>query len=261
MATQHFFLLVLLFSSSTLFSQHKEGFELTGNVFSNGAKIALVHIVNKASLHGTTTNSNGHFRLFVKVGDTLAISHMSFEHRYVAISEMEKTTKQIDIQLTIKTHTLNEITIKKKRSIFYVDPQIMPKAIAYAPDLKLPYSNGVKTRNNPMAKINLTSAALNLNHVLDFFNGNTQKKRELQRETLKDERLAAIRKTYSDSFFVHQLKIEKKYINLFLNYCLHASILKIFKKGNRLELTAALLSQSKSFPHRESNLQILLSQQ
>ncbi len=261
MAAKYSFFLVLLFFGSKLFSQHKESFELTGTIFSNVKKIPHVHIINKANSLGTSSNNNGVFAIVVQVGDTLAISHMSFEHQYVAISEMERTTKQIDIHLTAKTHTLNEITIKKKQSIFYVDPQIMPKAIAYAPNLKLPYRKGIKTKNKAIAKVNLTGASIDLNHALSFLNGNARKKEELKRETLKDQRLAAIKQSYSDSFFVHQLKIEKDYIHLFLNYCLQAGILKIYKKGNRLELTAALLSQSKTFPHRQSDQHIHLSKQ
>ena len=261
MKTQDSFFLALLFGIGSLFSQQKQGFDLTGSIFSDSVAIEHVHIFNKASLLGTSTDTNGIFRLFVHVGDTIAISHMSFEQNLIVISESEKKTKNIVIQLAAKTHILNEIALKKKQSIFYVDPQIMPKAIAYAPTLKLPYANVTGTKKKAIVKVNLTSVSIDLDNVIGFFNGQTKKKKELQREILKDKRLAAIRKTYSDSFFVHQLKIEKEYINLFLNYCLDAGILKTDNTGNQLQLTAVLLSQSKTFPHRQSSQNIFLSKQ
>lgn len=261
MIRQYSFFLVLLFGIDSLFSQQNQGFELIGSILSNKAAIEHVHIVNNASLLGTNTNTNGIFRLFVHVGDTLNISHMSFESQHVVISETAQATKKIVIQLAIKTNVLNEVALKKQHSILYVDPQIMPEALAYAPNLKLPYANTNKTKQKAIGKINLTSASIDLDQMINFFNGNTSEARALQREKLKDHRLSTIRKIFSDSFFVQQLKIEKEYINLFLNYCLHADILTTYKNGNRLELTAALLSQSKTFPHRQSDQHIRLSQQ
>ena len=68
-----------------------------------------------------------------------------------------------------------------------------------------------------------------------------------------------IRKQFTDYFFVHQLKIEKQYINQFLNYCLHSGIIKQYQTGNRIKLTEFLLIESKTFPHRQIESDTLLT--
>lgn len=232
---------------------------MTGTVFSDSIAIENVHILNKTSFKGTITNTYGIFKLPVKVGDTLQISHINFEAKKFVISIAENITKNIFINLSSKTHSLNEITLKKRRSIFYVDPQIMPHSMVNSTTLKLPYANVIAKKDEDITKLTLTSASVNLDNLINFFNGNAKKARALKKEKLKDNRLDKIRSQFTDSFFVYQLKIKKPYINQFLNYCLTAGIIAQYNKGNKIKLTALLISESKTFPHKQIDIDTLLS--
>lgn len=251
--------LFTLFCLTALFSQERKSFELTGTVFSDSLAVENVHIINKTSFKGTITNIHGLFKLPVKVGDTLHISHINFEVKKLVISVAEKGTKNVFVNLSSKTHALDEITLKKRRSIFYVDPQIMPHSMINATTLKLPYANVIAKKDEDITNFTLTSASINLDNLINFFNGNTKKAKELKREKLKDNRLDKIRSQFTDSFFVYQLKIKKPYINQFLNYCLNSGIITQYMKGNEIKLTELLISESKTFPHKQIDVDTLLS--
>mgnify|MGYP000060338104 CR=1 FL=1 len=250
--------LFTIFCLTALFSQKPRNFELTGTVFSDSLPIENVHVINKTSFKGSITNSHGVFTLPVKVGDTLHISHINFEVKKLVISVAEKSTKNVFVNLSSKTHTLNEITLKKRRSIFYTDPQIIPQSMVNATTLKLPYATVITKKNEDITNFSLTSASVNLDNLINFFNGNAKKAKELKREKLKDHRLDKIRTQFTDFFFVDQLKIEKRYINQFLNYCLNSGIITLYNKGNDIKITALLISESKTFPHKQIDVDTLL---
>ncbi len=254
-----FAFLFTFFCLTALFSQKGKQFELTGTVFSDSLFVENVHIINKTNFKGTITNNLGKFMLPVKVGDTLLISHINFEVQKLVISVTDSLIAKISVNLYAKTHTLNEISLKKRRSIFYVDPQIMPKSMVNATTLKLPYAKVVPKKNDAITNFSLTSASVNLDNLLNFFNGNAKKAKELKREKLKDIRLDKIRSQFTDYFFIHQLKIKKRYINQFLNYCLNSGIIRQFNNGNNIQLTKLLISESKTFPHKQIDVDTLLS--
>lgn len=251
--------LIVIFLCQSILSQEKNSFTLTGTIFSDSVAIENAHIINKTTLKGTISNKLGEFTLPVKVGDTLFISHINYSNKHILISIADKIIKKRTIDLFVKTHALEEVTIRKKRSIFYVDPQIMPKSVVNASTLKLPYANVIAKKDKRITKLTLTSASVNLTNLINFFNGKAKKAKELKEAKLRDRRLDNIRKQFTDYFFVHQLKIEKQYINQFLNYCLHSGIIKQYQTGNRIKLTEFLLIESKTFPHRQIESDTLLT--
>ncbi len=257
----YYLLLFVFFSLHTIFSQQQNSFKLSGKVVSDSISVENVHIFNKASLKGTISNSKGKFELPVRVGDTLYVSHINFESKELVISVSEKVIKNINILLFPKTHTLEEVTLREHKSIFYVDPQIMPQSMVNASSLKLPYANVVGKKDERIANISITSAKVDLENLINFFNGNTKKAKELKEVKLKDSKLQQIRKEFTDYFFIHQLKIDKNYINQFLNYCLNSGIIWQYKVGNKLKLTELLIAESKTFPHKQIDQDTLLSKQ
>ncbi|MFL0202613.1 hypothetical protein V2703_02425, partial [Tenacibaculum maritimum] len=77
------------------------------------------------------------------------------------------------------------------------------------------------------------------------------KRREAANKMAKeDELLNAIRKYFTDDFFITDLSIKKAYINRFLNYCIDKNIIYYYRKENQLKLVEVLLSESKKFPYQ-----------
>jgi len=251
--------LIALFFLTSLFSQKKKSIELTGTVFSDSLLIEHVHIINKTSLKGTITNSNGIFKLPVNIGDTLHISHINYEIKNLVISITENITKKISVHLSAKTHALNEVFIKKKRSIFYVDPQIMPHAMVNATTLKLPYANVKAPPENKNIIRPESGLSVNLVSLINTFNGKRKKAKELKNAKISDQKHDALRGQFQDSFFYVDLKIRKGFINQFIAYCIKEGIHDYKEKDNIIKLTNYLIQKSKTYSYKQIDLDTLVS--
>jgi len=251
--------LFTLFCLTALFSQERKSFELTGTVFSDSLAVENVHIINKTSFIGTITNIHGLFKLPVKVGDTLHISHINFEVKKLVISVAEKGTKNVFVNLSSKTHALDEITLKKRRSIFYVDPQIMPHSMVNAITLKLPYANVKAKPENKDVLRPESGLAVNLVSLINTFNGKRKKAKELKNAKIRDQKFDNLRSQFQDSFFYVDLKIRKGHINQFIAYCIKEGIYNYREKDNIIKLTNYLIQKSKTYPYKHIDLDTLLS--
>jgi hypothetical protein len=256
---KHIFLLIASLFSLSLLSQQNESIIINGKIVVDSTAIEHAHIINKTTLKGTISNKSGVFKLPIRVGDTLFVSHINFEKKEVIVSSKNIANQNILIQLEALSHVLNEVVIKKRKSIFYVDPEIMPEHIVNATTLKLPYANVKATKNEEITNLTFTSVSIDLVNLINSLNGKAKKERELKQAKLKDKRLYKIRKQFTDFFFTDQLNIEKQYINQFLNYCLNSGILYQYKKGNMIRLTELLLKESKTFPHTQIDEDSLLT--
>jgi hypothetical protein len=244
-----------------LFSQEKKNFELTGVVLSDSLTIENAHVINSTSLKGTFTNINGAFKLPVKVGDTLLISHINFNHKKVIISIAEKVTKHMNVNINVKTYTLDEVSLKKRKGIFYVDPQIMPHSMVNKSTLKLPYANVKAKPENKNILRPESGLAVNLVSLINTFNGKRKKIKELKNAKIKDQKLDKLRSKFQDSFFYVDLKIRDGFINHFLEYCIQEGIYTYRERNNSIKLTNYLIQKSKTYTHKQIDNDTLLSKQ
>ena len=133
-------LLYFLFFCALSYAQEKKKL-ITGKVLLNEEVVSDVHIINKNSNHGTSSNDFGLFEISVVLGDTLVLSHINFNDTEIAITEKIIKQELLKVYLEGKTYELEEITLEKPKSIFYIDPEIMPPPKVNAKTLNLPYAN------------------------------------------------------------------------------------------------------------------------
>jgi hypothetical protein len=245
----------LLLVCSVLFSILITGQEkreiISGKVNYHSTPISDVHIVNKNSNQGTITNDVGFFEIPGSIGDTLAFSHINLEIQEMVITKKILSESKIEINLQEKTYALEEIIFEKPRSIFYVDPEIMPQPTVNATTLNLPYTNTKAKKNYAILKVN-SGATVNLDNLINSINGAYKRRKELQKITLEDSVLSKIRKQYTDDFFITDLHIKQENINQFLNYCYKKNVIYHFNQKENLKLTRILMNESKTFPQRNT---------
>lgn len=107
------FLLLLLFSCSLTALQAQQSL-LQGNIQdSEGLPIAFAHIYNVQQETGATTDELGRFRLSAKAGDSLRLSYIGFETRFVVVTANDM---QLGLQATLRENTLllHEIVVEGK---------------------------------------------------------------------------------------------------------------------------------------------------
>lgn len=229
---------------------------ITGKVFFNDEVIADVHIINKNTNQGSSSNDLGVFEIPVTVGDTLVFSHLNLKEYQIEITEKVLNKALVEIHLEGKTYQLNEITLEKPKSIFYIDPEIVPPPTVNAQTLKLPYANSIAKKDYAVFKFR-SGGVINISNLFNAINGNNKRRKELQKITLEDKVLGEIRKHFTDDFFITDLNIKPENINPFLNFCFKKNIINHYKKNQHIKLTRILMHESKIFPQEKTEISLL----
>lgn len=234
----------------------KQKKNITGKVFYDGEVISDVHIINKNANQGTNTNDLGLFEIPVFIGDTLTFSHINFKDKEITITKENIYNEILKVELEGKTYQLEEITLQKPKSIFYVDPEIMPAPNINAKTLNLPYANTIAKKDYSVVKFR-SGGVVSLDNLINALNGNNRRRKELQKITYEDDILKKIRKHFTDDFFITDLNIKQENINPFLNYCYKKNIINHFNKKNNLRLTTILIKESRTFPKDKIEISLL----
>lgn len=219
---------------------------IVGKILFDKTVVSDVHIINKNSKQGTITTNEGWFEIPVYIGDSLQFTHVNLQEKQLLITKEIFTIKQLEIELEEKTYSLNEITLNKPRSIFYVDQQMMPPPIVNAKTLNLPYANTIAKKDLSVLKFR-SGGVVSLDNLLNALNGNNKRKKELQKILLEDNGLLKIRKHFTDDFFITDLHIKKEQINPFLNYCFKSNIVAYFNRNENIKVTKILIDESKNY--------------
>lgn len=235
------------------YSQNKRTL-LKGKILVDETVAKDVHIINKNSNQGSSSNDFGIFEIPVALGDVLTFSHITLQKEQIIINKEILAQEIVTITMQNKIYELEEIVLEKPKSIFYVDPEIMPPTTVNAKTLRLPYANTVAKKDTRIAKFTLTSASVSLDNLINTLNGNARREKQLKKITLEDKNLAKIRKYYTDDFFITDLKIKPENINPFLNYCYKKNIITHFNKDDKLKVTKILMQESLTFPQENSEL-------
>jgi len=202
---------------------------IIGKILFDKAAISDVHILNKNTKQGTVTNNDGWFEIPVFIGDSLQFTYVNLEGKQLLITREILSRKSVEIELEEKTYSLNEITLEKPRSIFYVDPEMMPTPIVNAKTLNLPYATSVVQKDLSVIKFR-SGGVVSLDNLFNSLNGSNKRRKELKKISTEDSVLEKIRKYFTDDFFITDLQIKKEHINPFLNYCFKNNIILYFNK-------------------------------
>jgi len=213
-----------------------------------------VHIINKNSHKGTITNDKGQFEIAVIIGDRLQCTQINLKSKQLIISREILNKKNIEIELEENTYALDEFTLEKQKSIFYVDLQMVEPPIINAKTLNLPYTNTKPKTNNSIVKLN-SGMVLSI----DNLNGNKRKKRIVEKIASEDISLVQIRNYFTDDFFITDLQIKKEHINPFSNYCIKKNIISYFQRNKKIKLTKVLMHESRTFPPKINSDSIIVS--
>lgn len=241
-------LLYFLFISVVSFSQKTQNI-LSGTILFQNEVIADVHIINKNTNQGSVSNDLGKFEIPASINDTLFVSHINLKKQELIITPEIFKSKSIKIHLEEKINELNEITFERSTGIFYVDKQYLKPPTVNAKTLNLPYTNKVAKKDEGIVSLQ-SGAAINLENLIGALNGSNKRKKMLKKLTYEDQMLAKIRRHYTDDFFITDLNIKQDDINVFLNYCFKKNVINLFKKYDKIKVTAILMRESKTFPQK-----------
>jgi len=85
---------------------------IAGNIIAADEALAGVHVINKNSKRGTTSNDLGIFKIFVDQGDVLLFTSVQFEKIEIKVSEEHMRTGTMEVIVTV-ANRLEEVEVSK----------------------------------------------------------------------------------------------------------------------------------------------------
>ena len=205
-------IIIFLFFAQT-FAQTPTLTLLKGKIASQIKELNDVYVANLRSESTTTTDNNGNFSMFVKVGDTLQFSGLQIVTKKAVITENDLAKQLYVEKLEVKVNPLDEVEIKQYPNINATSLGILQKpAKVYTPaERKLKAATALD------GKIGF-GGAMSIDPLLNWMSGRTTMlKKELAVEK-KEKLLQKIEYLFKEDYFLENLKIPKDYLRGFWYY-------------------------------------------
>lgn len=177
--------------------------EIIGQVFGE-ENVENVHVINKSSKHFTITNSEGRFKMLVKIQDTLTFSSIQYKEKQVVINHEILETKSLKVFLEEQLNELNEVIVGK---IMTGDLNSDMKNYSEKPDINF-YDVGIpgykgKPKTQQERRLNEATTGggfIPLNPIINAITGRTKRLKEYVKLERRDDLLYGIISRLSDDF-------------------------------------------------------------
>ena len=191
--------LLLFFSTFSLWSQDRNEKLLQGIIAADDALLSGIDVVNLGNEKVTVTNSKGEFFILAKADDILVFSSKSLEMRRLLIDEDDLKLATITVNMYPKINELDEVIVKKNAA---EGVSIIPGQKQYTPAER---------------KLHTATSGL-LDAPISWMSGRTAMlKKEVVVER-KERLLDKIGILYEDKYYIETLKVPEIYIDDFQRY-------------------------------------------
>ena len=252
--------LLLFINFYISFSQNR--ILIQGQIISDSSEIDNIHIFNKNTNSGVTTNTYGKFELKVKLNDVLIFTAVQFEIVRKMIDKTDILNKNIEVKMNFFTNKLNTVNISSHNLTgkLLEDSKNIPKDFLKNNSFKLDLKGidfEVPTNINSADDVKVadplitseTPSLIDFVKVYKLLTKGLRKKRKAKiafRESLKAIPLK-IREELGDDFFINQLKIQRPQIEPFIIYCNAKNIFSLYNRNKMIELIEILYNESKTY--------------
>ena len=225
--------LLLFFSTFSLWSQDRNEKLLQGIIVADDALLSGIDVVNLGNEKVTVTNSKGEFFILAKADDILVFSSKSLEMRRLLIDEDDLKSGTITVNMYPKINELNEVIVKKNP---IEGVSIIPGQKQYTPAER---------------KLHTATSGL-LDAPISWMSGRTAMlKKEVVVER-KERLLDKIGILYEDKYYIETLKVPEIYIDDFQRYIIEdkefTAALKVKNRTMMLFLISKLAVNYNAIP-------------
>ncbi|MFK7812915.1 MAG: carboxypeptidase-like regulatory domain-containing protein [Maribacter sp.] len=238
--------------------------KIEGRVYSKDGDVAATHVSNITQNRGTITDMAGYFDISVKLNDTLVFSAIQFKKKEVVVTIEVLKSKKLEIVLAEALTQLNEVVVMPYNLSGELDrdmSRLKTGQIITASTEKIPNAN-IKVATPSERKLYAARTwdliilpfyiKSELDPLFNYFSGRTKM---LNKRVAQDEQIVLtnkVRKYYSDSLYIKDLRIPKNKIDDFVYFCEQDSSFntKAIAKDN-LKLWEFM--KNKSHIYRENN--------
>ena len=214
-----FFCSIFFFIISQLYSQNQVPRRIEGKVAADFSNLEGIYVVNTSSEKSTTTNSEGHFSIEAKVGETLLLSAMNFKEVKIVLSESDFSKKWLVVTMQPIVNELREVIVGNSA--------ISAESLGI-----IPY--GQKKYTPAERKIFTATSGFGIDPILNLISGRTNMlKKELEVEK-KEGYLVQLQNLFPPDFYVNSMHIPETNVKGFLYYLVeNPKFTRILRSKNR----------------------------
>ena len=214
-----FFCSIFFFIISQLYSQNQVPRRIEGKVAADFSNLEGIYVVNTSSEKSTTTNSEGHFSIEAKVGETLLLSAMNFKEVKIVLSESDFSKKWLVVSMQPIVNELKEVIVGSS--------SISAESLGI-----IPY--GQKKYTPAERKIFTATSGFGIDPILNLISGRTNMlKKELEVEK-KERFLVQLENLFQPEFYIHSMHIPQLHVKGFLYFLVeNPKFISILKTKNR----------------------------
>jgi hypothetical protein len=251
---QHFYWLFFLILSTNAIAQSTDFVEIRGTILREDSLSPIYGavIVNKNNMLGTLSNKIGNFKMRVKPGDTLQISHIAFVTHLIIFNDQKvENDLSFNIIMKLRSYELPGIDVRRYR----IRQRYREQATSMRRTDNITYDAGtIKLENtgpiyyNPWSNAGANALPM---PVFGIPIGDLKEMRRQEQlakvavEEAKDRRKKYINRKYSKELVNQLTGLKGNEMENFLNFC-KPSDDAIFK-ANEYELTYLILDCYKRF--------------
>ncbi len=253
-------LMLILCSSLSVFGQ-----KIKGKITHNTADVTGVHVQNTSLQKTTITNAKGYFEISAKVNDTLVFTAVQFKPKQLVVTAELLTSKLVLIPMDEVLNALDEVVLTPYNlsgELATDLASLKTEQVINAVTVGLPNA-GVKpilqsermlhdADHGKFVYYYGIGFTINVNKILTRLSGKTKMLKERVERDKAYIELQEIIGFYSDTLFVHQLKIPKTNIEDFMSFCaVDPSYEKLVGSNDKIKLWTFI--RQKSVIYRKNN--------
>ncbi|QLG44321.1 peptidase associated/transthyretin-like domain-containing protein [Costertonia aggregata] len=237
---------ILLFFSFLLFvsvqAQEDDRVLLRGKVMYRDSNVSNEYVINVNTEKAVSTNDNGQFETWVKVGDLLVFTAVNYELKSVVITDAILKNNRLVVEVNEKVTELDEVVVSPENQEKFLEVKNEEfKGYEYEID-----------RTSEVQNIALSQTergmqdGLNIKNIFKALFKAVKTEEGEERPPLKVSEV--LRTVYDDEFFVMDLKLPQDKIDAFLLYCdAKMPSQSLLQKDNEFQLIDFLVTHSKTY--------------
>ncbi len=223
-----------------------------GTLLDSIGTIDNANIVNKNSKIGTNTNSNGLFKIFCQVGDTIVFTSVQHIKQKIIVEKSNLNSLNFKIYLKIKTYKLDEFELKKHNLLGILELDLtkikQKQNNINAHSLNLPNARLKKIKKVDREIYTATSSngLISLDLILNSLSGRLKKLKLKKKIVEQDE---VVNKIFNNFKFYlttkFKISVDDEY--KFLYFCINDSLFKTQISKNKFEFIEFLQKKAIEF--------------
>ena len=222
---------------------------IAGQILSDSIPVSNIHVINLNQKKGATSDLEGEFQIYARVGDSILFSSVQFQNRTIRLKKEEFDSARIEIKLYPARNELDEVRISDLKLSGVLQEDINRIKFFDRTKFGIPYPKEQPTQiERKLYTATSSAGGIPLDPLLNAISGRTKMlKKAKANEELSFSATRTLNK-FGKEFFVREFELPEAEVINFLYYCADDEQFKsMINSENELRLIQFLSSKISDF--------------